>query len=251
MNFIKIVCNCHLRLKERLKQLFIIPARKFLDCNVCTFDSIQRLIVLDESKWLVKIISDISKMDIGPLLMIAPQAYTIGEAVPVDSIAPAPVGELNSVAAQPDPVDARPAIDTTFFAGREVTHKFPIAAKKAYLSIFCEELRAIDAQLPVVADAEDSLGLCLMDMQRPDLALARFRESIRIRESDPELLAQTLQARLITANCLKRLDKHAESKLAVDKVRSDVTANSQTLDGNTIEHLIKTADAIETAKAGQ
>ena len=226
------------------------------DIQITIFDSNliepdERLIVLGESKWLVKILSEISKKDIGPLLMVAPQAYTIGEAVPVDSLAPTPVGESNSVPAQPVPADAASAIDTTFFAEREVTHTFPIAAKKAYLSIFCEELRAIDPQLPVVADAEDSLGLCLMDMQRPDLAIARFRESIRIRESYPELHAQTLQAQLFTADCLKRLDKDAESKLAVDKVRSELTANTQTLDASIADHLNKIADAIEAAKASQ
>lgn len=226
------------------------------DIQITIFDSNliepdERLIVLGESKWLVKILSEISKKDIGPLLMVAPQAYTIGEAVPVDSLAPTPVGESNSVPAQPVPADAASAIDTTFFAEREVTHTFPIAAKKAYLSIFCEELRAIDPQLPVVADAEDSLGLCLMDMQRPDLAIARFRESILIRESYPELHAQTLQAQLFTADCLKRLGKHAESKLAVDKVRSELTANTQTLDASIADHLNKIADAIEAAKASQ
>ncbi|MCU0718729.1 MAG: serine/threonine protein kinase [Pirellula sp.] len=243
-------------INPKLKSLPIPKEKEFLhaEIQITIFDSNlldpdERLIVLGESKWLVKILSDISKKDVGPLLMVAPQFYTIDETAPVETHASTPSGESNPVTAQPAPVGAGPAINTSFFTDREVSYKFPIAAKKAYLSIFCEELRAIDSQLPVVADAEDSLGLCLMDMQRPDLAIARFRESIRIRESYPELLAQTLQTQLFTADCLKRLDKHAESKLAVDKVRADLTANSQTLDANSIEHLNKTSNAIETGKA--
>ena len=247
-----------IEVNPKLKSLPIPKEKELLhpDIQITIFDSNllepdERLIVLGESKWLVKILSDISKKDVGQLLMVAPQSFAVSEALPIESSAPTTIGEPISDAAQPAPVDARPAIDTTFFTGREVSHNFPIAAKKTYLSIFCEELRAIDPQLPVVADAEDSLGLCLMDMQRPDLAIARFRESIHIRESYPELHAQTLQAQLFTADCLKRLDKHAESKRAVDKVRSELTANTQTLDASIAEHLNKIADAIEATKASQ
>lgn len=236
----------------KLKSLPAPKAKDLLDLEIqSTFfasnlvEPDKRLAVLGESKWLVKILSDISKKDLGPLLVMDSQPYTIAETVPVEPAAPAPTADLNSSAAQPTSEGAIPVVDATYVVHRDPTYKFPIAVKKAYLSIFCEELRAIDQHLPVVADAEDSLGLCLVDMQRPDLALIHFRESIRIRENYPELQAHVLQAQLFIANCLRLQRNFAEAKRTVAKVRSELTTLSQSIDEKSREELIKEADKIE------
>lgn len=209
----------------------------------------QRLVALGESKWLVKILSDISRKDVGHLLMTDPQTIAMGEAAPIELVASAPTEEPKPVGSLPAPENTQTATDTSYLTGLKPTYMFPVAAKKAYLSIFCEELRAIDQQLPVVADAEDSLGLCLMDMQQPDLAMAHFREGIRIRENYPELLAQTLQAQLFIADCLKQMGDHTESRLAISQVRSKLSANSNGLDASAIEYLKKAADAIQGSES--
>ncbi len=206
----------------------------------------QRLIAIGEEKWLTRVLSDISKQDIGTLTIFRPQAVVVDESVGIAPAVTSAEAGSNEQIALPAPVEATSVVATQL-PEQTPTYLFPIATKKAYLSIFCEELRAIDPQLPLVADAEDMLGLCLLDMQRPDLALPHFRESCRIRETYPELLAQSLHSQLLIADCLQRLDKRAEAKLAIAKVRSEISMNQQTLDANTIEHIEKTAKAIETA----
>ncbi len=212
------------------------------DSNLFSPD--ERLIALEEST-LVKVLSDISKKDVRHLLEFPPHSYMTSEAVPVEAGEIAPVEESGATVAQPIPAGVSPTMETTYVMGFERTYQFPIAIKKVYQSIICEELRAIDPQLPMVADAEDNIGICLMDMQRPDLAMARFRESIRIRENYPELHAQTLQARLFIADCLKRLGKLTESKQAISEAMSDMEANSQALDADIMKQLRKMADTIE------
>jgi hypothetical protein len=246
-------------LVEANPKLNSIPAPKdkeFLNPEILTtfFDSnmlqaVERITAEQESKWLVKVLSDVSKKDMGHLLSSASAMYETSETMPVEVFAsPAPAG-ASVEAGQPEaqagesaPVASQPTLERP-------TYQFTVEAKKTYLEIVCEEMRAIDQHLPLVADAEDSLGLCLMDMQRPDLAIGHFRESERIRESYPELHAQVLQTRLFIANCLMRQGNHAESKRALAQVRADLTANSQTLDANSIEHLNKNADLIEAGKA--
>lgn len=231
--------------KEPLNQEAQITA---MDSNLFAPDP--RLLTLGEEKWLTKIISDISKQDFENVLMLGTQPVPIatGEAITVE--APSTNSEDNASVrvAQPAPIDSS-TIVATVLSDHVPTYKFSLAAKKTYWTIVCEEIRAIDPQMPVLGDAEDFLGLCLLDMQRPDLALPHFRESSRIRESYPELLAQSLLSQLFDADCLKRLGKHAESKRAIDKVLSELTANPQLLDASIEKHLIKIIQAIETAQA--
>ncbi len=218
------------------------------DSNLLSHD--KRLLLIGDEKWLTRILSDISKKDLGQLLKNMTQPIAIGEAAAVEpnSVAPSANAENDIALAQPLPTDAISTIGLSYPVDHVPTFQFSVAAKKAYLNIFCEESKAIDPQLPILADAEDSLGLCLLDMQRPDLATAHFRESLSIRKSYPELLAQTLQTELFLADGLARLDRHAESKQAIAKVRSEMAANHQMLDANVIEHLQNTAKAIESAK---
>lgn len=210
-----------------------------IDSNLMDPDA--RLIGLGDEKWLARVLSDISKRDIGNML-VGPQSVAIGETITVEASTIEPLDASDTTVVQAVPLSPTAGF---FPPERVTTFKFSNATKKAYLSIFCEEIRAIDPLLPVAAEAEDSLGLCLLDMQRPDLALPHFHESVRIRENFPELQAQTLQTQLFIANCLYRLKKTADANRTIAKVRSDINTSSQALDANNIEHLNKSANAIE------
>ncbi|MBL8891440.1 MAG: serine/threonine protein kinase [Planctomycetaceae bacterium] len=213
-----------------------------IDSNLLAPD--ERSIGLGDFAWLSRILSDIAKKDVGHLLVSPSMVVTIGETVTTESSDSSPTEESGVIPAQPVPVDST-AVADFFPTNREPSYKFPLTAKKAYLQIFCEELRAIDSQLPVVADAEDGLGLCLLDMQRPDLALAHFEASLRCREDFPELHSQTLLTQLFIADCLNRQGKKAESKRIIAQVRAEITAHISSIEATTVKFLNETADAIK------
>ncbi len=212
-----------------------------MDSNLLSLDP--RMIALGEEKWLSRIISNISKQDVESVLMLGTQPVPIatGESIAVEAPVTHPEDNTSPMVAQPLPVDTATVV-TTVLANHLPTYKFSLAAKKTYWTIVCEEIRAIDPQMPVVSDAEDYVGLCLVDMQRPDLALPHFQASLDIRESFPELLSQTLQTQLFIADCLYRMKKPAEAIRIIAKVRSEMAASSQALDAQSIEHLTKSAN---------
>ncbi len=216
----------------------------FFDSNLLTPD--ERVTEFGESVWLIKILSDISRKDMGPLLNDSSQLVATNEvaAVSGDSTSQAdhPLGQDTP----PTLIDGLPVSDRVGSVNPSPSFRFPSAAKKAYLEVFCEELRAMDRNLPVVADAEDGIGLCLLDMGRPDLAVGHFRESVRIREGYPELRLQWLQSELFIAECLKRQGKQSEAKAAIAKVRSEFNNHPRGSDPAAIEKLSRAADAIES-----
>jgi serine/threonine protein kinase len=220
------------------------------DSNLLTLDG--RVAALGEYDWLIKVLSDVSKRDLGKLLNISSSNIVAGEIQSGTASSPPQDTEQGTQVELPIPVDSNPtSIDAGVLDGGEIaipnlTFEFPSATKKAYLVIFCEELRAIDPQLPVVADAEESIGLCLLDMHRPDLAISHFRESIRIREGYPELRARSLQTELFIAESLKRLGKLSEAKTTVAHVRLELSNKLYRLESAVNEKLSKAADVIES-----
>lgn len=216
--------------------------------NLLTPD--ERLNALGESDWLIKVLSDISKKDVGHLLNSPSSSFVTSEVEPspAPTTTPTPAnGETKNgeTAEQQLPVGEFAESDASNLGARTPAFHFPDASKKTYLDIFCEELRAIDRQLPFVADAEDSIGLCLLDMHEPSLAIDHFRESIRIREGYPELRGQSLQSELFIAECLKQHGNYSEAKSLVAKVRSECRNNPRGLEMPAIEILRKAADAID------
>jgi hypothetical protein len=204
-----------------------------------------RLLLFGEEKWLTKIISNISKKDVGDMFVFAqPDPIVAEETVASQPPSTIPDNSTDAKVAIAVPVD-QATVGSTALVDREPIHKFSLTARKAYWTIVCEEIRAIDPLLPIVGEAEDCLGLCLLDMQRPDLALPHFQASVSVRESFPELQDKTLQTQLFIANCLFRLEKKTEARHILAKVRSEIVAPSPALDANAIVHLNRYADAIE------
>ncbi len=181
------------------------------DSNLVDIDP--RIVIFDDERWLAKVLSDISKQDVGNWMLFGPQPFS--ERIGLCWADFIPGEESNVQAAKPLPLEAGAEAVAIFPSERKPIYKFSIANRKEYFRILSEEIRAIDSQLPIVAVAEDSLGLCLIEMQQLDFALPHFRESIRIRESYPELIAQSLQTRVFIADCFQKLGNQDEAKLAV------------------------------------
>ena len=207
----------------------------------------KRVIVTEDSGWLVRILSDISKKDVGSLFNLAMPAYSIGAAVPIEATLATPVPESETETAVIVPTVGADGI-ATFGPVATPVHRFPLADKRRYCEILCEEFRAIDPQLPVIADAEDNLGLVLMDMQEIDLAIEHFRASEEVRKSYPELFSQVLQTRMFIAACLQRKGEHSEATELIAQTRSTLLTKKDTMNPQTVERLTKALDTLEVTQ---
>ena len=206
-----------------------------------------RLVVLDDSKWLLKILSDISKKDIGALLPLSGAIDTTDsgvQAVPVQ-IVPTPVQSSDRFWA----VDgaANVEVGATGFVGSDSWPKrkfnFSPTVRLAYYSILCDELQKIDRDLPIVADSEDNLGLCSLELGELEKAMSHFQESLRIRKSYSAQQLLTIQTRLFIAECLCRTGKRDSSQTMIQEARKELD-EYQDADSSEVDKLRKLANEI-------
>ncbi len=111
-----------------------------------------------ESKWLLKIISEVSKKDMGQFAWLYFGHLRKWRFGPAGSIRGSNFHGHERCAAKSLSQDSVQATDNSEWSHRSLILSLSRCGQESLSDIFCEELRALDGQLPVVADTEDSLG---------------------------------------------------------------------------------------------
>lgn len=204
-----------------------------------------RMVIHDDQRWLIKILSDVSKADGIDAFLQSILAGNSGMASEVSAeVPPEAVSDgtesstfaLTDSAAPPESGPVQSLADTPF-----PRFHFSTKAMKDYLLILCDELRKVSGGLPIAAEYEDHLGLCLLELGQPATALQRFEEAIRIRvESNPSSL-QNFQSRLFIADCHHQLGNKALARSTSSCVQAELLNLDPSQDQSSIAKLRKLA----------
>jgi serine/threonine protein kinase/tetratricopeptide (TPR) repeat protein len=206
-----------------------------------------RMLIQDDQRWLMKILSDISQKEdiddfLQPLLAansaLVSEVASEAEPVLISGRTDAEVVALDSGAqSESVSVQAPTALSSPRF-------RFSVKATKDYLAILCEELRSVSGGLPIAAEFEDYLGLCHLDLGQPTKALQHFEEAIKIRnETNPNSL-QIFQSRLFIADCQIQLGNKPLALSSSTTVQAELLRLESIQDQSSIAQLLTLAEAL-------
>jgi serine/threonine protein kinase len=209
-----------------------------------------RMLIQDDQRWLMKILSDISQKEdsddfLQPLLAAnsADVSEVASEAEPVitsgrtdTEVVASDVGNAGAQS-QSDLVQAQTALLVPRF-------RFSVKATKEFLAILSDELRSVSGGLPIAAEFEDYLGLCQLDLGQPAKALQHFEEAIKIRtETNPDSI-QIFQSRLFIADCQIQLGNKSLALSSSTSVHAELLRLESIQDQSSIAQLSTLAEEL-------
>ena len=213
-----------------------------------------RMLIQDDQRWLMKILSDVSKKeDIDDFLqpLFAANSAVVSE-VASEAEAAFIAGRTEAEVVERDGSDSggqtESVLDQALMASAFPRFRFSGKATREYLAILCDELRSVSGGLPIAAEFEDCLGLCFLDLGQPSKALPHFEEAIKIRtETNPTSL-QIFQSRLFVADCQIQLGNKSLALLSSTNILAELQRLESTQDQSSIA-LLRTLAEVLIAKS--
>lgn len=208
-----------------------------------------RVIVKEDEKWLRQILAEFSRNDRSllmglqqPSILISTDVKDVSAGAPAETAKPVPYeGDFITTPANASEAETPTgSISDDMVSGPDF--HFPMQDRLEYLKIVADELR--DIRTPLLAKTEDDIGLCLLDLKQPNLAIEHFEESLRIRQSFPEQSLTLPQARLFLAEALAAIGERQKAASLIDEARNSLKSANSTDDEEQIQRLSELADRI-------
>ncbi len=204
-----------------------------------------RVIVKEDEKWLRQILAEFSRNDSAMLMGDQQPSIMISTDVngaPAESANRVPYEGDFSTTPAPDSDAKTPtgSVSNDMVSGPDF--HFPMQDRLEYLKIVAEELR--DIRTPLLAKTEDDIGLCLLDLKQPNLAIEHFEESLRLRQSFPEQSLTLPQTRLFLAEALAAIGERQTAANLIDEARNSLKSANWVDNEEQIQRLSELADRI-------
>jgi serine/threonine protein kinase len=204
-----------------------------------------RVVVKEDEKWLRQILAEFSQNDSTMQMGLLQSSVLIASDVSGaagETAAQVPYnGDFSTTRAHASDADAPiSSVSSEIVSGADF--HFPIQNRIEYLKIVADELR--DIRTPLLAKTEDDIGLCLLDLNQPSLAVEHFEESLRIRQSFPEQSLTLPQTRLFLAEALASIGKRDAAAIHIDEARNSLRSAKSKDDEEQIQRLNEIADRI-------